>query len=86
MILHSNSYIMDWLKINEVSLIWYLVFISSLPKNAETLLQTLKSLTMNTILKFMTDTSQLWYSPTRIVATYSKTPVESYLRFERENE
>ena len=38
--------------------------------------EALKSLTMNLTLKFMTDTSQLWYSLNKDCSDISKTPVE----------
>ena len=65
--------------INEVSLSCYLVFyFSPTPKNAETPLRSLEIPNYETILKFMTDTSQLWYSLNKDCSDIPKTPVESY--------
>lgn len=44
----------------------------------KTLLVSLQIPNYETILKFMTDTSQLWYSLNKDCSDISKTPVESY--------
>jgi len=47
-------------------------------KNAETLLRSLEIPNYETILKVMTDTSQLWYSFNMDCSDIPRTPVESY--------